>query len=439
MSAQLSIAQSGIPPKTKRTKPKQIGIAGFCKNVNKTKDYTVHETNLGLVQCSYNNCWVSSDKWFTPQGFATHQKTHVNRGHVKKKSTTKYGPVKYRDGLPPPSSTIEIDCNGEEEEDNITNTGGNTNTNNNEGGITESNIGNVSHVGRTDINITNTGGDTNANNNEGAGATESNISNVSDSTNKGVAESIDDDKVSSGTKRKRKRQYKPHEVVELLDDWYTAGLSKKKFCKERGIDKKQLKRWIENEQKHREAATIKSTSVRISQAVVNESVGEYPAMEYELAVNLRVMRDCGLTISSWMLEYEGKMAFHKLDPQLHPEPTLDGADEHQYPLKFSDTWKRNFMKRHGFSFRKVGTRMNKKGVTNDMVEKIREFHLRCRELQLSKIVDPIYGAVHPHYVISHDQVPMEILDKNETTIEVKGVSYLPIHLLGCPFACLLNI
>jgi hypothetical protein len=66
---------------------------------------------------------------------------------------------------------------------------------------------------------------------------------------------------------------------------------------------------------------------------------------------------------------DGKMAFHKVYPDLYPdEPLLDGGDDDlEYPLTFSDTWKRDFMKRHNFSFRKVGKRMNKRGVTENVV------------------------------------------------------------------------
>ena len=173
--------------------------------------------------------------------------------------------------------------------------------------------------------------------------------------------------------KNRKRELKAHEVVAYLDPYALLGNSKIKFCKDKHIDNTQLKRWLKNEARHRAAAAVITTSLRRNQSVVNESVGNYPAMEFELDVTIRVMRSIGMVVESWVLEYEGKMAFHKVYPDLHPdEPCLDGGDDdHQYPLIFSDTWKHDFMKRHNSSFRKVGKRMNKKDVTENAKENIR--------------------------------------------------------------------
>ena len=62
-----------------------------------------------------------------------------------------------------------------------------------------------------------------------------------------------------------------------------------------------------------------------------------------------------------MLEFEGKLIFHELHPNMIPNPddVEDGEeDAGSYPIKFSDTWQRKKMKRHHFSFRKLETKMN---------------------------------------------------------------------------------
>ena len=123
------------------------------------------------------------------------------------------------------------------------------------------------------------------------------------------------------------------------------------------------------------------------------------------------------------------MIFHEKYPHLYPKPNLDSDDTVDdsdcYPIKFSNTWQRNFMKRHNFSFRKLGTKMNKKGKTPGMIEAIRDYHLHCRSLQLSPTPasvkrDPTFGFTSPHNVFLHDQVPLQLADSNEMTIDSTG-------------------
>ena len=52
---------------------------------------------------------------------------------------------------------------------------------------------------------------------------------------------------------------------------------------------------------------------------------------------------------------------------------------------------------------------------------IREYHLNSRVFQLSQMNDPVYGLTSSDGAFSHDQVPIEISDKNEKTIETTGV------------------
>ena len=48
----------------------------------------------------------------------------------------------------------------------------------------------------------------------------------------------------------------------------------------------------------------------------------------------------GMPVESWMLEFEGKLIFHELHPNMIPNPddVEDGEeDAGSYPIKFSDT------------------------------------------------------------------------------------------------------
>ena len=89
-------------------------------------------------------------------------------------------------------------------------------------------------------------------------------------------------------------------MVAYLDAYALGGDSKRQFYKENRIDKTQLKRWLKNEQKHLAAAGVISMSRCWNQSVANESVGKYPAMEFELAVTIRVMRSIGMVVESWV-------------------------------------------------------------------------------------------------------------------------------------------
>ena len=100
-------------------------------------------------------------------------------------------------------------------------------------------------------------------------------------------------------------------------------------------------------------------------------------MDYFCAALIWYFRILGIPVETWMLEYEGKIIFHEVNPYIYPCPDIDGGhvNSNQYPIKFSNTWQQNFLKRHKFSFRTLGTKMNKIGSTPKMLEAIRDFHL----------------------------------------------------------------
>ena len=55
---------------------------------------------------------------------------------------------------------------------------------------------------------------------------------------------------------------------------------------------------------------------------------------------------------------------------------------------------------------------------------IEEYHLQTSCLQLSGNKDPVYCLISPYYVISHDQVPLELADSNGFTVHTTGCLYM---------------
>ena len=234
----------------------------------------------------------------------------------------------------------------------------------------------------------------------------------------------------------RSVNWTPRDVVKALDQWYEFkekhGDNKKKFVREvmkaeDGWNKSKfapgtLRRWLKREVEYRASAKADKGDRR-RQGIKRTDVGRYPEMEYPLAAHVRQLRDNGIPVETWMLEFEAKMIFHKLKPHKYPCPDIDSDEDDAglYPILFSPTWMRNFCKRHGFSFRTAGTNMNKKGATPKMMNDIQEFHTDCRAFQLSAMNDTSYGLTSPEYVYSHDQVPLELADSNKKTLDVRGV------------------
>ena len=101
-----------------------------------------------------------------------------------------------------------------------------------------------------------------------------------------------------------------------------------------------------------------------------------------------------------------------------PHPAVTSLEN--FPFKGSNKWIRSFFARHGFSLQKIGTRMNKRGVTGNMIETIREFHLATHVLQLSERNDSEYGFISPANVYTHDQVPIALCSSYIKTVDDKG-------------------
>ena len=122
-----------------------------------------------------------------------------------------------------------------------------------------------------------------------------------------------------------------------------------------------------------------------------------------------------------MVDFEAKSILHGLYPDDFPVPSFEVTKDSEIGSKCSNTWRRNFFNRHGFTQRKIGKKINRKGTLPERLEKAYEFHIRMRTKQLSEINDPIFGWTSPFYIMTHDQVPIELCDKNGSTIEDKGV------------------
>ena len=155
-------------------------------------------------------------------------------------------------------------------------------------------------------------------------------------------------------------------------------------------------------------------------AVPRQCTGQYPEMEYALAARIRQMRDLGVVVETWMVDLEAKSILHGLYPNEFPAPYFEVAEDDEIGFKCSNTWRQNFFNRHGFTQRKIGKKINRKGTLPERLEKAHEFHVRMRTRQLSEINDPVFGWTSPFYLMTHDQVPIELCDSNGSTIDDKG-------------------
>ena len=261
--------------------------------------------------------------------------------------------------------------------------------------------------------------------------------------------SDDEEEPNLGDKRNhagatKSRQLKAHKIKLVLDEWarrneVVAGSNdppptKYALLKWARIElnhpklqRNKINRWLANKEKYLAAAAqSRGVTVRRHQAMARPSgIGHHPEMEHALAGFIKNLRSMGIPVEVWMIREEGKRIFREQNREKYPteaEIAIHGDEDVEYPLKFSDKWLQNFLHRHNFSFRKMGTKLNKKAVTPEMLSRIEEYHLSMRMRQLSVLNDPEYGLTSPPYVISHDQVPLELAANSESTIEVTGVS-----------------
>ena len=103
-------------------------------------------------------------------------------------------------------------------------------------------------------------------------------------------------------------------------------------------------------------------------------------MEYRLAEKIRHIRELGVPVETWMVEMEAKIILHELYPQCFPEPTCDEEATETFGFKCSRGWMDGFFKRFNFTCRAIGKKMNKKGVSDDLIDHVVKFHAEMRAL-----------------------------------------------------------
>ena len=175
----------------------------------------------------------------------------------------------------------------------------------------------------------------------------------------------------------RQRDLHTMELVTILDEYHKKigeNMSKHAFIKYAAIkyiqpklQRSSLNKWLRREEEIR-ASARKSFSHRCSRALPPQKVGQYPEMEYRLQATLRHLRMLGMPIETWMVRAEAKLLLHELYPRNFPD--LLTTDEKSFPFKGSSMWMRGFFSRHNFCLQKIGKRMNKQGVTKDMMKNI---------------------------------------------------------------------
>jgi hypothetical protein len=151
--------------------------------------------------------------------------------------------------------------------------------------------------------------------------------------------------------------------------------------------------------------------------VVFEREGKYPEMEYHLAKQMYDTGEAGIKYPLWMVRMEALrlMQMHHADAF-----TIDGM-----PLfSLSNTWREASFHRKKFSIRKY-TSQNKRFTDRPEVMKtVAEFHADMRALQVSEWNDHDSGFASPYDVHNEDEVPIELGDKSDTTVDDIGNPYV---------------
>jgi len=104
-------------------------------------------------------------------------------------------------------------------------------------------------------------------------------------------------------------------------------------------------------------------------AVPRECTGQYPEMEYALAARIRQMRELGIVVETWMVDFEAKSILHGLYPDDFTVPSFEVAKDSEIRFKYSNTWRCNFFNKHGFTQCKIGKKINRKGTLLERLEK----------------------------------------------------------------------
>jgi len=337
------------PPEKKRKTAQVTLFAYTTPNIGKVDLtlYVAEEAKMGMVQCHYERCQYPHNKWFTLPAFMSHENMHKAKGHQQNKTKPPCaGQVKIRGALyeknTKKSSVVED--------------------------LSDKTTSSTSAMEATGLRIDNNAAE-------------------SDESAQNLAAPAEPDLFATPTTTpsRRGRNFNAPDILRLLTKFRgkDPNLSKNKFCAQNKIHKSQLDRWFKNEEKISTVAEHHSTSLRRYQILTRNREGRYPEMEEQLAYEVKILRMSGIPVEAWNFLYMAKKSFHVCYPNEYDMPDLalyhkDAPDK--YPIAFSDTWKRGFMKRHGFSFRKIGSRMNKKAVTPEMMQTVKD-HARRMYMQ----------------------------------------------------------
>ena len=182
--------------------------------------------------------------------------------------------------------------------------------------------------------------------------------------------------------------------------------------------------------KHEGTIRKKAKTNRSKMVMDCPRAGRYPEMEEKLSTWLKEARDQDIIVETWMLSLEGKKILHDLYPWKFHNPEFDEEVEipfnngegegNSHDFKFSSSWARSFLKRYNWSLRTV---INKKNWTLEKklgMKLVEDFHINTRAFQLTEMKDPVYGIAPPANVFNLDQVPINLAQSCNKTINEKG-------------------
>lgn len=380
----------------KRKHSKQVGIGNFLSRPRNIP--VVNRIGGGHIKCPW--CPAGNTKLYNEQGFATHKRKHqANNDPLLRQHND--GKVKVRLDLMSPEQIAQY--NESKLRDEV--------VDDDDDDVEVVENGDVDGSSEDDVN----NDDLLAYFESGGGGTVPAVPELNRDTGEDVEDDdmeVDDDggnvNDDEGNCVVRQRNWKPKEIMEVLNDYdnMNGKANKKAFVryvrkeyKRPKFQPKRLREWLKNRDEIEASAQLDNADRRRI-SVPKQTTGQYPEMEHRLAVSIRFMRQMGIVVEAWMVDWEAKTILHDLYPNKFAMPGVVDGDMSGVDSEFkcSNTWRRNFYKRHGFTQRKIGKKMNKKGTEAERMKKVYEFHLMLRALQLSEKNDPVYGLTSPYYV-----------------------------------------
>ena len=153
--------------------------------------------------------------------------------------------------------------------------------------------------------------------------------------------------------------------------------------------------------------------------------GRYPEMEDRVSLWLTEVRGQDIIVETWMLPYEGKKILHQLYPWKFGEPDSESEAEDDavaegQRFKFSNSWMRGFLKRFNWTLRTITNKKNWKLEKELGMKLVQDFHVDTRAFQLTNMKGLVFGIASPRNVFNLDQVPINLAQSSNQTINEKG-------------------